>query len=122
MKPGLHVTDTPQHCAAMQVEHELAIGVVEASNLGEGLWSVDRAFVRPSHRGKGLGTKLLKQLQETLSKRPDCQRLIVTPGGYGEKIEDQIHFYEKSGFTRIEDEEGECWIWRPKTPSTESSG
>jgi GNAT superfamily N-acetyltransferase len=79
----------------------------------DGLWCVDRALVRrPQHRRQGIGSRLLRVLQETAVKRKDFGYLVVSPGGYNMKHEDQVRFYEKNGFVRSTTE-SDTLIWRP---------
>lgn len=71
--------------------------VIDASELYNNHWEINRAFIQPELRGGGVGSKMLqKTLSEIVKKGADY--ITVTPGGYGSDPEDLYKFYSKSGF------------------------
>ena len=64
-------------------------------------WWVDRVFVYPPLRGKGLGKRLVTEMLELVRARGGST-VQVAPGGYNMKYSDQRTFYESCGFTEIE--------------------
>jgi GNAT superfamily N-acetyltransferase len=85
------------------------MSVAEISNMGD-LWYVNRVKVGnphdPSTKGKGIGSLILRRAVAEILKRNPQAKIIVEPGGYSNRIEDQKNFYAKNGFVEIPGEEG----------------
>lgn len=63
-------------------------------------WWVSRVLVQPSTaRSHGVGGKLLELLLGALKEENPTARVVVAPGGYNMKLEKQVAFYKKQGFT-----------------------
>ena len=102
-----HVVSTPQFVSVtMRVEGSvLSAGVAEASWVQDGEWFVNRVFIRPEHRRKGIGKTLVTRMLEEATKQ-GCTKMVLTPGGYGFPYEAQRNFYVACGFRVINDEDG----------------
>ncbi len=99
---------TPEYCSVYFVDGCVSEGVAEASKISNTDWFVNRVFIRnPLGRGRGLGSRLIKELQSLVASR-GCKKLIVTPGGYNSDPEKQINFYRKNGFEGKEE-----LVWMP---------
>jgi GNAT superfamily N-acetyltransferase len=102
--------ETPHHVAVMNHEGRLR-AAMSADNLGSHWW-LARAIVDPAeHRGKGIGSDMLKRLLAAVA-RQGCTELHVTPGGYEGLTKRQFNFYLKNGFAHVEGNE-HLLIWRP---------
>jgi GNAT superfamily N-acetyltransferase len=77
-----------------------SMGCAEASNMGNGEWYFNRAYVRPEHQKKGIGKTLVVRLLAETTKQ-GCTKLVLTPGGYNTPYKQQEAFYLKCGFRRI---------------------
>lgn len=103
----LRVVSTPQ-CVSitMLVDGKMwPAGVAEASWIQDGEWFVNRVFIRPEHRRKGIGKVLVTRMLEEAT-RQGCTKMILTPGGYDLTYEQQRDFYVACGFRVINDEDG----------------
>jgi GNAT superfamily N-acetyltransferase len=106
----LRVTGHDGYVSVTAIEEEFIGAVAEASRLHVGIWYLNRVLIRkPESRRKGLGSLMVKRLQEELRKT-DCTKLIVEPGGYGSVPEELRIFYERCGFVLHEDGYME---WKP---------
>lgn len=121
----VHVSESGQACIVTGMSNETmpAYGKLEmpvrgeasATELATGVWYLNRALVQPEGaRGKGLGTQLLKRLLETISRKPEFQRVVVEPGGYGGNEEQQVRFYTRNGFKQRDVAE-HTYIWEKET-------
>lgn len=97
----VHVTSTPQSVSAYVMGGHMSVGTASADHIGGGKWWVSRVFIRGNHRGKGLGTALVKAMIEAV-KAQGGTLLEVAPGGYGEPYESQQGFYLACGFAVAE--------------------
>jgi len=126
----LQVVDTLYHVTVSLKGHR---GVAEASNVSawdnsQGAWYLNRVKVEPE--GKGIGSRLLRKLQETLldhkgdvkdNFRAACGQtdgrtdrfdvLIVEPGGYGSDPKRLNKFYKRNGFVEDAAYPG-ALVWR----------
>lgn len=108
-----HVSQEPLSVSimAMPTSGGWPPGVCSASvHVREGEWFLNRLKVRDECQGQGVGPQLLAQLKAALVERaeshpdwPQCDRLIVTPGGYGSDEARLWKFYEREGFEPLED-------------------
>lgn len=78
----------------------LSTGCAEASLMGDH-WYLNRLVVKPSYRGKKIGTALLERLLSELETRGGLP-VIVEPGGYGSDVEELRSFYQRFGFEEKE--------------------
>ena len=63
---------------------------------------ISRINVPPEYRGRGLGSLLITRLIEQ-ARAQGFKSIAVTPGGYDpDRKDDQIRFYERHGFIKIE--------------------
>lgn len=65
---------------------------------GEEYAEIDSIYVAPRHRGKGIGTKLLKSCMDELKKHGHKKTIILADSINPKKL---IDFYEKSGFKAL---------------------
>ncbi len=101
----IQITRTPDYCAASYYKESGVKATAEASNLGD-VWYVNRVLVLPpKYRGKGIGGTLLEALKKAV-RSVGGKVLVVTPGGYGAKPEDQVNFYKQHGFVEDSKEKG----------------
>ena len=82
----------------------------------DGQWTISRVFVRPEHRGAGLGSRLLERLKTEVARMPGFWRLEVAPGGYDVDPVRQRDFYVQHGF-RPSASEPDLLIWDPSEKS-----
>ena len=83
-------------------------------DFGPGTWYLNRVLVQdPEARGHGVGTYVLSLLQATLRLRPDCETLLVEPGGYSNKIAAQRRFYRRAGFVKKLRADN-LYVWKAK--------
>lgn len=96
-------TSSSDHSVAVYILVENAsfsAGTASASLVGDEWW-VDRVFVQPTYRGRrGVGRKLVTKLKELVSERGG-EKILVSPGGYGEDPRVQLAFYEAMGFRSV---------------------
>lgn len=79
--------------------------VIDASELYDGNWEINRAFIQDNMRSNGLGSKMLQRaISEILNNNP--KSICVTPGGYGSDVEELYRFYGKNGFRMDDDHYG----------------
>jgi GNAT superfamily N-acetyltransferase len=72
------------------------------------MWWLARLFVQPEYRSQGFGTRLVRRLQEELLLKPNFEKLVVEPGGYGSDPKRLDVFYKRFGFRDYE-EGGLVW-------------
>jgi len=101
------VVSTPQLVSAtMRADGKMwPAGVAEASWVRDTEWFVNRVFIRPEHRRKGIGKVLVTMMLEEAT-RQGCTKMVLTPGGYGFPYEAQRDFYVACGFRVINDDDG----------------
>ncbi len=79
-------------------DEEEFIGEICIRNMGDFMAEIRRMFVKPEHRGKGIGRKLLNRAQqEAKGLGYRFLRLDIIPD-----MESAIHLYLSSGFYEIE--------------------
>jgi GNAT superfamily N-acetyltransferase len=62
-------------------------------------WWIARSLVKPeSLRSHGIGSEMMSIFKQEVLKS-STRYCIVSPGGYSNKIERQMNFYKKNGFT-----------------------
>lgn len=110
-----HCTKTPGSISVVALDEETGARAAASCDaaLGPGLWWVSRVVVHPpSHRGSGLGSRVLKMIQRALlEQEPVGVRLLVVPGGYGNNVEQQARFYRKNGFVPAPEFGMEALVW-----------
>lgn len=118
MEPALAVTKTPEHVCILAVSGERSLGVVDCSRFAgkEGWWYLNRVKVERDYQCKGIGTKMVRELQTVLEKTPGVRGILVEPGGYGSDPERLKLFYAKLGFQLKKSDRSEHMEWR-KTPT-----
>lgn len=79
--------------SAYAIHGHQIIATAEASRMGDGTWYLNRVFVRPEHRGKRWGVRVLDRLLQQADND-----VIVDPGGYGSDPDALANFYAKMGF------------------------
>ena len=75
----------------------------------KGYWWINRIFIKEQRRRKGHGSSLVADLQNNANGYP----IVVVPGGYSMKVEDQRAFYESCGFVEASGEDEGMWKWYP---------
>lgn len=64
-------------------------------------WWISRVSIpNPEHRGKGLGSFMLKAALAAVFELDPEARVFVAPSGYGSDSERQFAFYERLGFVQ----------------------
>jgi len=88
----------PTGLIALVKEEDEFLGCICVRNLGNFTAEIKRMYVRPGHRGKGLGRKLLRKVMgEAKGLGYRFIRLDAIP-----KMESAIHLYKSEGFYDIE--------------------
>lgn len=102
-----HVVGTPRYVSiTMLADGKMRpVGCAEASRVQDGEWFVNRVFIHPEHRRKGIGKILVTKMLEEAT-RQGCTKMVLTPGGYGFPYEAQRDFYVSCGFRVINDDDG----------------
>jgi len=99
------------------------VGITNADNAGllmpsesfpPGRWWLARINVLENRapgvaRGQGIGSEMMRRLQENLVTQPGFIELLVAPGGYGADEKKQWNFYLKCGFVPFGDG---ALVWR----------
>jgi GNAT superfamily N-acetyltransferase len=100
--------------SVMAVSGDLSLGVADASVFlpRPGYWWLARLKVDARYQNQGIGTRLLRQVQDEVAKKNGVRGLIVEPGGYGSDPELLQKFYEGRGFVR---QKQGYMLWRPLT-------
>ena len=81
----------------LAVEDDQAIGCVAMRKLGDGICEMKRLYVRPGHRGKGLGRKLVEAIiQEARGTGYQRMRLDSLTS-----LKEAAGLYRSLGFTEI---------------------
>lgn len=95
-------TNGTQHSCitAMAHTYHFRNATASASDLGTHWW-IDRVWICPDWRRKGLGRFLVLELLAMVKARGG-KRIIVAPGGYNMRYRDQRAFYESCGFAEFE--------------------
>ncbi|MEM9457744.1 MAG: GNAT family N-acetyltransferase [Myxococcota bacterium] len=75
----------------------LCLGFCEPERMTEGTWNLLALGVRPEHQGTGIGTAMLRYLEERLAARGERVLLIETMGT--EQFERTRSFYRNNGYT-----------------------
>lgn len=109
-RPGEIIRSTDTHAAIVTYigKSRFERATASASQMPD-CWWVDRVFVYPSLRRKGLGRKLVNEMLELIRARGGG-RVVVCPGGYNMKYAEQRAFYEACGFCEVESDEVESGI------------
>lgn len=96
-EPGPHPTadDTPYFVVAYVAGEAAGCGGLRP--LDEHHGEVKRMYVRPAHRGNGVSTALLRQLEAEARARL-WDRLVLETG---DRQPEAMRLYEREGFTRI---------------------
>lgn len=107
----VHVNVSEYSASAMVIlDHTCAvINLTLINNGGGSYWYVNRVRVPEKHRFKGIGTRMMLEIQ----KQIDCP-MIVEPGGYGFEPEEIAKWYRKQGFIDVPNAECLTLKWSPK--------
>lgn len=105
LPPNWHVTADRYHVCASHRGGGIKLSLVEADSIDGVAWDIARAKVADALQGKGIGSKLLQYVIQTIKTKPEAERIQVCPGGYSDRLEDQCHFYEKNGFACVNADE-----------------
>ena len=96
------IIDT-EYCVA---RHKRSIA--ELSRHQDGTWQINRVFIQPEDRKKGIGRALLNQaIFDAIDQ--GAEKIFVIPGGYNLNQEEQYQFYEKCGFQHDTLKRGLMW-------------
>jgi putative acetyltransferase len=88
--------DLIKHVVVAYVD-EIAVGCGAIKEYAEGVMEVKRMYVLPPYRGKGIATKVLKEL-EKWGREMNYPRLILETGI---KQPEAIHLYQKNEYVQI---------------------
>jgi putative acetyltransferase len=87
----------PTGALLLAVEEGAALGCVALRKLGDGVCEMKRLFVRPAHRGRGIGKALARaSLDEGVRLGYRLMRLDTL-----DRLREAMALYESLGFTRI---------------------
>lgn len=88
----------PTGAIIMAKDGDEYVGEICIRNMGDFMAEIRRMYVKPSHRGKGIGRKLLNKAKEE-AKRLGYRflRLDAIP-----EMKSALHLYKSSGFYEIE--------------------
>lgn len=101
----MKIIESEIHFSILLLFNNFPIGGLDASILDEpGDWQLNRLIVQPKFRNVGLGSQMLKKLQNRSNK------IIVHPGGYDLDLDEVINFYKHMGFK----ETNAGYIWQNK--------
>lgn len=78
-------------------EDEKAVGCGAIKQFSEGVMEIKRMFTLPEARGKGIATRLLKELEQWAAELSFKKCILET----GKKQTDAISLYHKNGYERI---------------------
>jgi putative acetyltransferase len=93
---GRHYLACGGHFAVL-VEGDRMLGTVALSDLGGGVCELRRMYLAASHRGRGLGTRLLAHAIET-AVRMGFRRVIVETSSV---LVEAIALYQRAGFVPL---------------------
>ena len=94
----MNIVTAPAHVSVFERhEGELKSSLAEADEFEPGHWWIARVFIQVSHRGQGLGSKLLQTLIESCAEQ-GARFIEVSPGGYDADPVRQRAFYAQNGF------------------------
>ena len=81
------------------------LAVIDLVEVEKNKYLVTRVSVPREHRGKGIGTKLLKEVTKDADK--ECSTLLIEPKPYdsGMTKESLINYYKIFGFEYISEED-----------------
>lgn len=91
-KPEKVIKQSGKRFMIVYEEENEVVGTASLTKSGE----VKNMFVKPSHHHKGVGRKLLKQLEEEAGRK-GLKKTFLYSSVTGE------NFYEKNGYTKIEE-------------------
>lgn len=75
-------------------------GCLDISSIDDDCWYLNRLYVQPKQRNKGLATSMMKELISLADLKSKDILLEINP--YGDLNYDQLKiFYEKFGFNKI---------------------
>lgn len=96
---NIQISSTQDNVSAYyRNDHYLA--VCDITYLGKGQWYISRVNVPEvmREREKSIGSSLLQAAIKEIIEKYNPESIIVTPGGYSDLYEKQVHFYEKNDF------------------------
>ncbi len=83
--------------AVVALENGTPLGCGAIKEFEPGVMEVKRMYVMPGHRGKGIATKILAEL-ENWAAELSCSKCVLETG---KKQPEAISLYRKSGYTQI---------------------
>lgn len=101
----LHVNASHDSISVSVKHSRIHLSISSADLINDNHWHICRVNVIKDHRGKGLGSAMLKTLVEEVRKKGG-KLITVHPGGYDGNTEEQFNFYLKNGFSHSADEGG----------------
>lgn len=83
--------------AMVAYENEIPVGCGAARDFSADAMEIKRMYVPPEHRGKGIASKLLKELEQWIKELNYCRCVLET----GKKQPEAIALYLKQGYQAI---------------------
>lgn len=86
-----------RHAVLSYTAGDQAVGCGAMKQVAPGTMEVKRMYVLPSHRGEGIATEVLRELEKWARDLKMSQIILET----GKRQPEAIRLYEKSGYLRI---------------------
>jgi putative acetyltransferase len=92
----------PQGALLMAIERSVPLGCVAMRPMERSICEMKRLFVKPAHRGKGIGRQLVQNIVDE-ARLAGYQRMRLDSIS---SMQEAIHLYQSEGFEEIEPY---CW-------------
>ena len=79
------------------LEFGSVIATCMATPLGGDVWELEKLTVAEGHRGRGLGTMMLRATIDAMRDR-GCRRVLILTNS---KLSDAVHIYMREGFREV---------------------